>query len=374
VEQSITSSVVHTGTNVTSSEMSARRGTVGAVDPMLDSALLVHAVDRSPDGVLIVDIDGVIHFANASVARLAGRPAEEFVGRSVDELVPESMRPAHREHRRSFAHAPSQRPMGSGLELMLMRSDRTLVPVEISLSPLEHDGQRYVIAAVRDVSERVESQRRLAAANEQLTLASERARIGRDLHDVVLQHLYGMGLSVQAVAVSAEGEIEAKLESVVDDVDRIISEVRTIVFTLGTSGTGSAGGDGSLGKELADVMAQANRVLGFTPALRLEGPVETVVTDEIRTEMVASMREALGNVARHASASRADVLVELTGDHLMMCVADNGVGPPADLARAYRGGHGLANLRSRAASLGGSCSLTRGVEGGAVLMWTVPFA
>lgn len=341
---------------------------------LLDSALLVHAVDRSPDGVLIVDIDGVIHFANASIAKLAGRPAEDFVGRSVDELVPESLRPAHREHRRSFAASPSQRPMGSGLELLLLRRDGQFVPVEISLSPLEHEGQRYVIAAVRDVTERIESQRRLAAANEQLTLASERARIGRDLHDVVLQHLYGMGLSVQAVAVSADGEVAERLESIVDDVDRIISEVRTIVFTLGTSGTGTAATDHTLGQELADVMAQANRVLGFTPALRLEGPVESAVTDEIRTEMVASMREALGNVARHANASSADVLVELSGNHLTMRVADNGTGPPADLAAAYRGGHGLANLRSRAASLGGSCALTSGAGGGAVLVWTVPFA
>ncbi|TVR24638.1 MAG: PAS domain S-box protein [Ilumatobacter sp.] len=346
------------------------------MNPTLDSALLIHAVDRSPDGVLLVDTDGVIHFANASIARLAGRPAEDFVGRSVDELVPESLRPAHREHRRSFAAAPSQRSMGSGLELMLLRRDGSLVPVEISLSPLEHDGQRYVIAAVRDVTERIESQRRLAAANEQLTLASERARIGRDLHDVVLQHLYGTGLSVQAVAVAAgaENELTSKLESIVDDVDRIISEVRTIVFTLGTSGTGSAASDGSLGQELADVMAQANRVLGFTPALRLEGPVESVITHEIRTEMVASMREALGNVARHAAASQTDVLVELQGQHLTMRVTDNGVGPPANLAQAYRGGHGLANLRSRAASLGGSCALTSGAGGGAVLMWTVPFA
>lgn len=335
----------------------------------LDSALLVHAVDRSPDGVLIVDIDGVIHFANASIARLAGRDAADFVGRSVDELVPESLRPAHREHRRSFAAAPSQRPMGSGLELTLRRNDGTLVPVEISLSPLEHDGHRYVIAAVRDVTERLEGQRRLAAANEQLTLISERARIGRDLHDVVLQHLYGTGLSIQAVAATAEEPTTSKLEAIIDDVDRIISEVRTIVFTLGSSGSGAD----SFGQELADVMAQSSRVLGFTPALRLDGPVETAVTEDIRTEMVASMREALGNVARHAKATRADVHVELSGSHVVMRVSDNGSGPPADLAAAYHGGHGLANLRSRAASLGGSCSLTAGEGGGAVLVWTAPY-
>lgn len=336
---------------------------------LLDSALLVHAVDRSPDGVLIVDEDGVIHFANSSVARLADRPADEFVGRSVDELVPESLRAAHREHRRSFARSPSQRSMGSGLELTLMRRDGSLVPVEISLSPLMHEDRRYVIAAVRDVSDRIESQRRLAMANEQLALASERARIGRDLHDVVLQHLYGMGLSMQAVAVTADGDVTARLEPIIDDVDRIISEVRTIVFTLGT-----AASHGTLGQELADVMAQSSRVLGFTPALRLDGPVESVITDEMRAEMVASMREALGNVARHAEASHAVVEVELSGGHVLMRVTDDGVGPPEDLARAYSGGHGLANLRSRAASLGGSCALTSGEERGSVLIWTVPFS
>jgi signal transduction histidine kinase len=262
--------------------------------------------------------------------------------------------------------------MGVGLELMLERADGTAVPVEISLSPFEHQGQ-FVIAAVRDISERLDSQRRLAQAHEQLALVAERERIGRDLHDVVLQHLYGMGLSVQATAAGADERTAAKLEIVIDDVDRIISEVRTIVFTRGT-----AGRRGAFGQELADVVAQASRVLGFTPALRMEGPVESVLSDEIRTEMVASMREALGNVARHARASQAQVLVAVADDQVVMTVADNGIGPPSDQA-ALRGGHGLANLQSRAAAFGGTCTLERrGADdgdgaSGAVLRWAVPF-
>lgn len=335
---------------------------------MLDNALLVAALDRSPDGMLIVDREGVIHFANEAIAHLTGRPAEDFFGRSVEELVPESLRAAHREHRRSYMGRPAQRPMGSGLDLTLLRRDGTMVPVEVSLSPLEHEGFEYVIAAVRDVSDRIDNQRRLASANEQLALAGERARIGRDLHDVVLQHLYGMGLSVQAIATGAEPQMAARLEAAIDEVDRIISEVRTIVFTLGTTAS-----HGNLGQELADVMAQSSRVLGFTPSIRLDGPLESVITEEIRAEMVASMREALGNVARHAQATTVVVTVELSEGHVVMRVTDNGQGPPVDLARAYSGGHGLANLRLRASSLGGSCALTSGTEGGAVLIWTVPF-
>ncbi len=347
--------------------MAGRDGadTVSGVSETRDHPLLTHAVDFAPDGVLIVDNDGTIVYANRSMLQLAG--AEDLVGRNVDELVPDGVRRRHHNLRRDYTRTPTRRPMGAGLELSLQRLDGVQVPVEISLSPFEL-GRDYVICAVRDISERLENQQRLAVANEQLALVSERERIGRDLHDVVLQHLYGMGLSVQATSVGADEATAAKLESIIDDIDRIISEVRTIVFTLG-----SAGHRGALGQELADVMAQASRVLGFTPALRMDGPVESALSDEVRTEMVASMREALGNVARHANATWAQVQVELVGDQVVMSVADNGQGPPTDEAK-LRGGHGLANLQSRAAAFGGDCTLSAGNGGrGAVLRWSAPY-
>ncbi|HSJ91614.1 MAG TPA: PAS domain S-box protein [Ilumatobacter sp.] len=330
-----------------------------------DLALLAQAVELAPDGVLIVDHAGTIVYANRSMHALSGH--DDLAGRQVEELVPAAVRGSHAQMREGYNHHPTQRPMGAGLELALQRSDGLSVPVEISLSPFDH-GREYVITAVRDITDRLENQRRLATAHEQLALVGERERIGRDLHDVVLQHLYGMGLGVQATALAADAETAGKLESIIDDIDRIISEVRTIVFTLG-----SAGHRGALGQELADVMAQASRVLGFTPALRMGGPVESALSDEIRTEMVASMREALGNVARHAGASSAQVQVEIVDDRVVMTVTDNGVGPPED-ADALRGGHGLANLKGRAATFGGDCTLESGPGGkGAVLRWYAPF-
>ena len=333
----------------------------------VDATLLIQSVELAPDGVLIVDAQGTIVYANRSICALAG--TDELVGTNVDSLVPAGSRHRHSDLRHGYMTHPVQRPMGAGLDLALERRDGSAVPVEIALSPFTH-GDRFVIAAVRDISDRLESQRRLNAAHEQLALVGERERIGRDLHDVVLQHLYGMGLSAQAIANSADRATAEKLESVVDEVDRIISEVRTIVFTLGPGGR-----RGALGQELTDVVAQASRVLGFTPALRIEGPVDTLLSDEVRTEMVASMREALGNVARHARATHASVVIGIVDDQVLMTVTDNGVGPPDDEA-AKLGGHGLNNLMSRAAAFGGCCTLTRrdASEGsGAVLLWSAPY-
>ncbi|NNE10988.1 MAG: PAS domain S-box protein [Ilumatobacter sp.] len=325
-----------------------------------------YALDAAPDGVIVVASGGVIVYANEAMNALVGGDGP-VTGRHVDELVPDAVRGQHADLRRRYEDAPTRRPMGSGLELSMRRADGTELPVEISLSPYDGADGLYVVGVVRDVAERRENQRRLAAADRQVALLSERERIGRDLHDVVLQRLYGTGLTVQAIGAGLDSEAAARLDGVIDEIDRIIAEVRTIVFTLGNSS-----GRGNLGQELADVIAQSSRVLGFSPALRMEGPVESVLSDEIRVEMIASLREALGNVARHAGAHAVDVRIAVVHGSLELVVLDDGVGPPDDPAE-LSGGHGLTNLQTRAAVLGGTCVLMRRDVGGAALRWTAPY-
>jgi PAS domain S-box-containing protein len=331
---------------------------------VIPERLVQRATALAADGVLIVDADGRIVYANRSMHDLT--LADDLVGTSVDELVPDVVRGRHARYRAAYAGAPVQRPMGTGLDLALRRIDGTHVPVEISLSPFDDDDGLYVVASIRDISERRATEQRLAATREQLALVSERERIGRDLHDVVLQHLYGLGLSVQAIAAGADAVTSVRLEDIVDEVDKVIAEVRTIVFTLG-----SAASHGGLAQELAEIIAQATRVLGFTPGLVLDGPVESVLTDAVRSELYATLREALGNIARHAGATQAEVSIAVVGDELVARVADNGIGPPGN--GIAPGGHGLVNLAARARDLRGVCTLERGATSGAVLTWRVPF-
>jgi PAS domain S-box-containing protein len=111
-------------------------------------------LENAPDAMVIVDPDGLIVLVNAQTERLLGYSRDELIGRPVETLVPERLADRHSGHRAVFAADARPRAMGGQLELSALRSDGVEVPVEISLSPLRHDGLPLVSAAIRDVTER----------------------------------------------------------------------------------------------------------------------------------------------------------------------------------------------------------------------------
>ncbi len=74
-------------------------------------------IDACPDGLLLVDRDGVIHLANPVAAEMFGRTEADLVGSVIEDLVPPEFRPTHPQRRAAYTAAPTSRPMGTGLEL-----------------------------------------------------------------------------------------------------------------------------------------------------------------------------------------------------------------------------------------------------------------
>ncbi|MEZ5177374.1 MAG: PAS domain S-box protein [Acidimicrobiales bacterium] len=112
-------------------------------------------VEASPDGVIVVDHDGQVVFSNPAAGSLFAAPDQELVGRPVDDLLPDEHRSRHRAHRTRYRADPQVRLMGAGLELEARRLDGRDFFAEIALSPIELGGQRFTMASVRDISERV---------------------------------------------------------------------------------------------------------------------------------------------------------------------------------------------------------------------------
>ena len=126
-------------------------------------------LEAAPDAILEVDSAGKVVLLNETAEKMFGYSREELLGLSVETLVPAAMRGAHAQHRHSYTSQPQMRPMGIGLELKAQKKDGTLFPVEISLSPNPVDEELRVIALVRDISARKETENRLKAIQEEHT-------------------------------------------------------------------------------------------------------------------------------------------------------------------------------------------------------------
>ena len=201
------------------------------------------------------------------------------------------------------------------------------------------------------------------ADQQRMMLLEDRDRIARDLHDHVIQRLFAAGLGVQSVAASAGSDSGAgRLNTIVDDLDETIRQVRTTIFELRGPLTPQPS---TVRSQVVDVIDEVVPMLGFSPALRFTGPVDTVVPDEVAGDLIAVVREALSNIARHAHASAAAVEVTATPAQLTVDVTDNGVGIGESKRRS-----GLANLARRAERYGGSLTLPD--HEGTQLRWTIP--
>ena len=199
---------------------------------------------------------------------------------------------------------------------------------------------------------------------QRLALFEDRDRIARDLHDLVIQRLFATGMSLQgATALMRDSEAAHRVEQAVDALDETIKDIRAAIFSLQARGQADQPG---LRTRILSIMEEMAGPLGQSPGLRMAGQLDTGVPGPIAGQLLAALREALANVAKHAHASRTDVTVEARTD-LVLLVRDNGVGLPETARRS-----GLGNLADRARELGGTFRVDPAAGGGTELEWRVP--
>jgi signal transduction histidine kinase len=208
---------------------------------------------------------------------------------------------------------------------------------------------------------------KLSVRSRELSVVRERDRIGRDLHDTVIQNLYATGLGLQAAQRSGvdAADVQVRIGRAIESIDATVKEIRSTIFALHDVPSQ----DRRPRTRLLAVVEEMASLLGFPPRVRLEGPIDTVVDRDLADHLVPVLRESLTNVAKHARASTVVVRVEVIGGMLELEVVDDGVGLP-DAMRVN--GMGVANVRERAELLGGEALFASVVGGGARVLWRVP--
>jgi len=200
-------------------------------------------------------------------------------------------------------------------------------------------------------------------AQQRLSLFEDRDRIGRDLHDVVIQRLFAVGLTLESSArQTTDPELSARLGRAVDDLDATIKDIRRTIFALGSMDSAA-----DVQTEIERIVERAAATMKFRPTLRIEGPVRSAVAMDLVPDVLAVLGELLSNAARHAGASAIDVLVQAPADQLLLRVSDDGKGMDADVLES-----GLRNMRERAHKHGGTFEVESAPGVGTTVTWAVP--
>jgi signal transduction histidine kinase len=207
---------------------------------------------------------------------------------------------------------------------------------------------------------------RLHQRAQEVAVYDERDRVARDLHDTVIQRLFGAALRLQGIAgVVREADVARRMGDVVTEIGESITQLRSIIYALGL-----VGGEQDIRAEIISLLRDLADVVGFDVHSSFDGPVGTSISDEVGEHLLSTVREAVTNIGRHAHATQAIVRVSVDTDHCQLTVTDNGLGMRSGKTR--EGGLGLANMRRRAEKLRGSFDVESPASGGTILTWRVP--
>ncbi len=273
------------------------------------------------------------------------------------------------EHPASVGFPPGHPPMSSFLGAPIKVRDQVYgnlyLTDKIGADEFTPDDEAVIEALAVAAGIAVENARLHGRAGE-LAVYEERDRMARDLHDGVIQRLFAIGLSLQGLTAAQAGRaVAGSIGAVVDDIDETIRQVRATIFELGNEGRG----EGIRASVLA-LAEEMRPVLGFRVTVDFAGPVDASVSDEVAEHLLATLREALSNVGRHARATQASVALSVVGRQCRLEVRDDGRGIIDRPAPG--GGHGLPNMRNRAETLNGSFDVLQPEDGGTTLVWRVP--
>jgi two-component system CheB/CheR fusion protein len=320
-------------------------------------------LSTASDAIITIDQRGIIVSANPATERIFGYGPNELVGQNVSILMPTPYCHEHGQYLTRYLATREAKIIGIGREVMGMRKDGSIFPIDLAVSEVGQLG--LFTGIIRDISDRKNLQ------SDILSIADdEQHRIGQDLHDSVQQELAGVGMLAQTLLSNMNRDASSIPASVAEPLKELVckilagltrahQEIRDISKGLVSTRLDSTGFMDSL-RELA---ARTDNLKNVHCAFKCEDPI--VISDSsTATHLYRIAQEAVTNALKHANPEH--ILIELGADdgHLVLQVADDGCGFDPEKTKAQMG---LTTMQYRAGLIGGKLSITPVENGGTLL-------
>lgn len=268
------------------------------------------------------------------------------------------------EHPDSVGFPPGHPPMGSFLGVPVSAGDRIFGNLYLTDKPGGFtEADEAVVEGLATLAGSAVNTARLNERINELAIVAERERIARDIHDSIIQDLFGLGLGLQGLAMRIDAPAAKELNSTVDKIDEVITELRSLIFDLSHPGRIDETARGSM-KRLLDRIAEP-----YKASVKLNMTVEELPESRFTDDIRHIIQESVSNALRHSEASRVTVDIDSFQDCVVLSISDDGIGFDPDSAER---GLGLSNLEARVHRLEGDFSIRSEHGSGTVVEVRIP--
>jgi len=386
-------------------DITARRRDEAERERLLRTAAVAEAhyrglLESAPDAVVTVDHRGQIMLINSQTERLFGFDRDELLGRPIESLIPSRFHDVHPHHRAHYVADAHTRPMGAELELAARRKGGSEFPVEISLSPLDIDGEVLTIAIIRDVTERKRAEEQLRqTAGMLVAQTAELARSNAELEQFAYVASHDLQEPLRMVASYTQllgrryrGKLDADadefIEYAVDGAQRMQRLIRDLLEYSHVETRGGAAALVDVGTIIDGVIADLGVALADSGGvIAHDDDLPTVVIDPSQArQLFQNLIDNALKYRRQDVPPRVHVSAERAGAYCRFTVTDNGIGiAPEYVERVfvifqrlhtraeYSGtGIGLAICKKIVERCGGRIWIEAPSAGGAAFSFTLP--
>jgi PAS domain S-box-containing protein len=332
-------------------------------------ARLAAVVSTAVDAIITIDGQGTIDSANPATERLFGYRFDELAGRNVSMLMPEPYRGEHDAYLLRYLRTGQAKIIGLGREVVGLRKDGTLFPLDLSVSEFSVGGRRMFTGILHDASNRRRLEREILEAS-----ANEQRRVGHELHDGLCQQLTGAAFAAEILARRLRDEAPGAMPMVRrlgDEIDQAITQARTLARGLNPVEVHAGG----LAMSLQDLASKVTATFGVECSFRREG-AGALSDYTAETHLFRIAQEAISNAVRHGKAKRVKVRLRASDTRLDLSISDDGdgfKGIHTDSHQQKSDGIGLKTMAYRARMINGVLEVKPGARGGVVVTCSVPF-